>query len=69
MRFTITHNNYVSGRPQTVRVAAHSKEAWAISPLKVSDGWYDVTVTVDSDDAWSQQFVGHLETGEASVTG
>jgi phospholipase C len=67
--FTITHNRYISGVPQKVKVAAHSKEAWAVSPLEVSGGWYDVTVTADSDDAWSQQFIGHLEAGEASITG
>ena len=67
--FTITHNRYISRAPQKVKVAAHSKEAWAVSPLEISDGWYDVTVTVDSDHAWSQQFIGHLETGKASITG
>jgi phospholipase C len=67
--FTITHNNYISDGPQTVKVAAHGKEAWAVSPLGVSGGWYDVTVTADCDAAWSQRFTGHLETGEASVTG
>jgi phospholipase C len=67
--FTITHNNYISGTPQTVKVTAQSKEAWAVSPLKVSGGWYDVTVTADCDAAWSQQFIGHLETGEPSISG
>jgi phospholipase C len=69
IEFTITHNRYISGAPQKVKVAAHSKEAWAVSPLEISGGWYDVTVTADSDHAWSQQFIGHLETGEASITG
>ncbi|GII55485.1 phospholipase C, phosphocholine-specific [Planotetraspora thailandica] len=67
--FTITHNNYSSDRPHTVKVNAHGKEAWTVSPVKDSDGWYDVTVTADCDEAWSQRFVGHLETGEASITG
>ncbi|MEU7890952.1 phosphocholine-specific phospholipase C [Microbispora bryophytorum] len=67
--FTITHNNYISGKPQTVKVNAHGKEAWTVNPVKESDGWYDVTVTADNDEGWSQRFVGHLETGEASVTG
>ena len=52
-----------------MKVAAHGEESWVVSPLKVSDGWYDVTVTADCDEAWSQRFTGHLETGEASVTG
>ncbi|MEU7916442.1 phosphocholine-specific phospholipase C [Microbispora bryophytorum] len=67
--FTITHNNYISGKPHTVKVNAHGKEAWTVNPVKESDGWYDVTVTADNDEGWSQRFVGHLETGEASVTG
>ncbi|WP_169948918.1 phosphocholine-specific phospholipase C [Microbispora sp. H11081] len=67
--FTITHNNYISGKPETVQVNAHGKEAWAVNPVKESDGWYDVTVTADIDAGWSQRFVGHLETGEASITG
>ncbi|MEU8060626.1 phosphocholine-specific phospholipase C [Microbispora bryophytorum] len=67
--FTITHNNYSSGKPQTVKVNAHGKEAWTVNPVKESDGWYDVTVTADNDGGWSQRFVGHIETGEASVTG
>ncbi|WP_432867782.1 phosphocholine-specific phospholipase C [Microbispora rosea] len=67
--FTITHNNYNSGKPQAVKVNAHGKEAWTVNPVKESDGWYDVTVTADNDEGWSQRFVGHLETGEASITG
>ncbi|MER5918021.1 phospholipase C, phosphocholine-specific [Streptomyces sp. NPDC001982] len=69
VEFTITHNQYISGAPQRVKVAAHSKEAWVVSPLEVSGGWYDVTVTTDRDHAWSQRFTGHLETGQASITG
>jgi phospholipase C len=67
--FTVTHNNYIPGAPQTVKVAAHSKKAWTVSPLDISRGWYDVTVTADGDAAWSQRFVGHLETGKPSITG
>jgi phospholipase C len=67
--FTITLDNYISGAPRTVRVAAHSKQAWAVNPLNVSGGWYDVTVTADSDASWSQRFIGHLETGRPSITG
>jgi phospholipase C len=67
--FTIKHNNYISDAPQSVKVAAHGKEAWAVSPVHISDGWYDVTVTASSDAAWSQRFIGHLETGAPSVTG
>ena len=67
--FTVTHNHYAVGRPATVKVAAHSTKSWTIDPLKLSGGWYDVTVTAGSDDTWSQRFSGHLETGRASITG
>lgn len=33
------------------------------------DGWYDFTLTVDSDASWSRRFTGHLETGAPSVSG
>nr|WTB31415.1 phospholipase C, phosphocholine-specific [Streptomyces sp. NBC_00830] len=69
VEFTIAHNSYIHHAPQAVKVAAHSKEAWTVSPLEISGGWYDVTVTADRDHAWSQRFTGHLETGKASITG
>ncbi|MFD0528401.1 hypothetical protein ACFQ1I_17290 [Kitasatospora arboriphila] len=37
--------------------------------MAYNNGWYDFTVTVDSDPTWSQRFTGHLETGAASVSG
>ena len=33
------------------------------------NGWYDFTVTVSSDSAWTRRATGHIETGSASVTG
>ncbi|WP_433382656.1 phosphocholine-specific phospholipase C [Actinoplanes sp. CA-142083] len=67
--FTITHNHYIASRPLTVRVAAHSSRTWATDPVKLSHGWYDVTVTAGHDPAWSQRLIGHLETGRPSITG
>ncbi|NMO52454.1 phospholipase C, phosphocholine-specific [Actinoplanes sp. TBRC 11911] len=67
--FTITHNHYNSARPHTIKVAPHGKEETVIDPVRTSHGWYDVTVTTHSDTAWSQRFVGHLETGKDSITG
>ena len=34
-----------------------------------ANGWYDFTVTVSSDSAWTRRATGHIETGSASVTG
>lgn len=67
--FTITFNNYASGRPQHVTVAARGQEAWVLDRCGDADGWYDVTVTVSSDARWSQRLTGHLETGRPSITG
>jgi len=38
---------------------------WA---LKVSYGWYDLTVSVADDKSFSQQLAGHVETGKDSVS-
>ena len=67
--FTIAHNHYITGRPQTVRVGGRSARSWTADPIKHSHGWYDVTVTADRDTKWSQRLVGHLETGKPSVSG
>lgn len=67
--FTITHNHYLPGHPQTVRVAPHDSRTWTVHPLEAGHGWYDLTVTASADEAWSQRFAGHLETGRPSVSG
>jgi phospholipase C len=36
--------------------------------LDHSHGWYDLTVTVESDASFSRQLAGHVETGNDSVT-
>jgi phospholipase C len=40
-----------------------------IHPITTASGWYDLTVTIDTDTSWSQRFSGHVETGENSITG
>ncbi|MGW2857290.1 phospholipase domain-containing protein [Streptomyces sp. NPDC001215] len=37
--------------------------------MAYNGGWYDFTVTVNADSSFSRRFVGHIETGAASVTG
>jgi len=36
--------------------------------LEDSYGWYDLTVTVDSDSTFKQQLAGHIETGKDSMS-
>jgi phospholipase C len=67
--FTVRHNHYVSGAPRHIRVAPHGHETWTVDAVRLSEGWYDVTVTADADASWSQRFTGHLETGRPSITG
>jgi len=37
-----------------------------VGNLRASSGWYDLTVTVDSDSTFSRQLAGHVETGRSS---
>ena len=37
--------------------------------VTIADGWYDFTVTISTDAAWTRRGTGHLETGAATVTG
>jgi phospholipase C len=39
------------------------------APLSSSGGWYDQSVTINRDGSWSRRYVGHLENGQASITG
>jgi phospholipase C len=53
---TVTH---------TLRPGEALSEFWR---LESTFGWYNFTVTVDSDSSFQQQLAGHLETGRDSVT-
>ncbi len=37
-------------------------------PLDSTFGWYDLTLTVDSDAAFERRLAGHVETGKDSMT-
>ena len=65
----MTHNQYNSEPPGPS--GCTPGEAWrqAADVLATSHGWYDVTVTADIDASWSQRFIGHIETGDHSITG
>ncbi|QLJ02008.1 phospholipase C, phosphocholine-specific [Streptomyces sp. NEAU-sy36] len=67
--FTITSGNYRGDGPWTYTVAAGAYAEDFFNAVAYSDGWYDFTVTVDSDTTWSRRFTGHLETGAPSVSG
>ena len=67
--FTVAHDHYPTDTATSYRVPGGGRAACPARPLTTSGGWYDVTVTIDVDDRWSQRYTGHLETGEPSVTG
>ncbi|MPY34607.1 phospholipase C, phosphocholine-specific [Streptomyces adustus] len=67
--FTITANHYRDDGPWTYRVAAGGSTEDFFNVVAHQNGWYDLTVTVDSDTTWSRRFTGHLETGAPSVSG
>jgi phospholipase C len=69
VKFTITSNNYRTDGPWTYQVAAGASVEDYFNAVAHQGGWYDFTVTVDSDATWSRRFTGHLETGSASVSG
>ncbi|MCS0635766.1 phospholipase C, phosphocholine-specific [Streptomyces sp. LP05-1] len=66
--FTVTSNNYRSGT-WTYQVPAGRSTDDYFNQLTHAYGWYDFTITVSNDPAWSQRFIGHIENGRTSRTG
>lgn len=69
VKFTITANQYRGEGPWTYTVAADGSAEGYFNAVAHQNGWYDFTITVDSDASWSRRFTGHIETGTASVSG
>ena len=69
LTYTITHTQYSSAGPKSYKIRAGQPEKIVIDPLAGSNGWYDLTITIDGDSTWSQRYSGYLETGEPSITG
>jgi len=67
--FTVKANAYRADGPWTYQVPAgeSARDFWHAGTY--GNGWYDMTVTATGDAAWSQRFVGHIETGTESVSG
>jgi len=69
VQFKITSNNYRSDGPWTYTVTAGQSASDYFNAVAYTNGWYDFTVTVNTDSSWSRRFVGHIETGAPSVSG
>lgn len=67
--YTITHNQYCDEGPKSRKVRAGKHEKVVIDALGRGFGWYDVTLTIDTDPSWSQRYTGHIENGRPSITG
>ena len=67
--FTLKANAYRGDGPWTRVVAAGGSVTETFHPVRHGQGWYDLTATVDSDDRFLRVLAGHIETGQASVTG
>jgi phospholipase C len=60
------HDAY-TGRTVSQKLEAAGVLVWHW-PLDESFGWYDLTVTVESDPRFREQLAGHVETGKVSVS-
>jgi phospholipase C len=69
LTYTVTHNQYSAEGPKSYQVRAGQQQRLVVDPLAQTFGWYDITLTIDSDAAWSQRYTGHVENGRPSITG
>ncbi|MER7148127.1 phosphocholine-specific phospholipase C [Streptomyces xanthochromogenes] len=68
VKFTISSNQYRTGT-WTYTVPAGGSTEDFFNAVANQNGWYDFTITADSDSTWSRRYTGHIETGAASVSG
>jgi phospholipase C len=67
--FTVTANHYRTDGPWTYQVAPGTSTADYFNAVTIANGWYDFTVTVNTDTTWTRRVTGHIETGTASISG
>lgn len=69
VNFTVKSNAYRTDGPWVYSVPAGQtvSDFWNVELY--TNCWYDFSVTANNDAAFSRRFVGHIETGAASVTG
>ena len=59
----------LDGTKRTLTLAPNSSQTVAFTPFASDNGWYDLSVEVDGYPSYLRRFAGHLENGNASVTG
>ena len=67
--FTVTPNNYQTGKAVQYVVKPGRDSRHSVDVHGSAHGWYDVTLTCDLDPSWSQRYTGHIENGRASISG
>lgn len=67
--FTMTAYQYTTDGPWTYTVAAGATVNTYFPAVANTQGWYDFTITVSGDSSWIRRYTGHLENGNASITG
>lgn len=71
LRFTCEPVAYGEGgdaEPRVLRVESGSTRTFAHG-TRAAEGWYDLVLTADEDDAFRRRLTGHIENGEESITG
>ncbi|GAA3038521.1 hypothetical protein GCM10020229_57210 [Kitasatospora albolonga] len=66
--FTVASNNYRTGS-WTYSVPPGRSVSDFFNQQTYARGWYDFTITVSNDPAFSQRFIGHIENGSFGTTG
>ncbi len=64
--FKIVDNSY--GEPVQFCKVNSRTQAKKIIKISKNANWYDISISVDTDDAFYNQFAGHVETGLASIS-
>jgi phospholipase C len=67
--FTVVPNHYSKEPTRAYHVHARGSATHVADPLAVSNGWYDLSITISGDDSWSRRYIGHIEDGNTSITG
>ena len=52
--------------PHQFELTRHDTDTVDLDPLAKNNGWYDLAVSIEGNDAYSRRFAGHLEDGEPS---
>ena len=61
-------DNAYGTKAVNIKLAKNQVETSVVINLKNSHSWYDLTITQDGNEAYSQQYAGHVEHHKSSFT-